>query len=388
MRSGGFVSALVVLAGTGWLTELEAEESGTPGDSPRDRSGPTQDVAGKAAAAKGKTSAGSKGIPWVSLDKGLAQVRVKYIPAVVVYEAPEKPAPLEADESAPQGEAAERGEKRKDSEKPGKSTTSESLGEVLSDVSLKRALRDFVCIRLEPGDLPGPYPPEPEQDSRRGDRRGQKTPTEAGKEPKKAGEPRTPGEGTPAGGGKAPGEGAAPVPEPGKGAEPSTVAGRLRLAPDKSSLLVLSFREEVLLRYDGETPKRSRLSKELARVAGFNRQLAAQARRAEQAIQQSRYAAGVGEKRKAVQFILPFETKEAQSRLDAVAKDQVNKLIEEYRLEAKKAMDAADKLESNRKYTEAIQAYDAVQANYPFPDILQRANVRKGEILRKMTYGF
>jgi hypothetical protein len=29
-----------------------------------------------------------------------------------------------------------------------------------------------------------------------------------------------------------------------------------------------------------------------------------------------------------------------------------------------------------------------VITNYPFKDILQQANKRKGEIFRKMTYGF
>ena len=47
----------------------------------------------------------------------------------------------------------------------------------------------------------------------------------------------------------------------------------------------------------------------------------------------------------------------------------------------------ADKLDREKKYAEAINAFDAVCKNFPFLDILQHANRRKGEILRKVTFG-
>ena len=70
-----------------------------------------------------------------------------------------------------------------------------------------------------------------------------------------------------------------------------------------------------------------------------------------------------------------------------VLKKRVNEVIQEYKAKANEAIGEADKLDREKKYAEAINAFDAVCKNFPFLDILQHANRRKGEILRKVTFG-
>jgi hypothetical protein len=163
----------------------------------------------------------------------------------------------------------------------------------------------------------------------------------------------------------------------------------LELVEGRSALVVLSFREEVVLRHEeGRLPTALRLSKELTRIVKVNKLYAVAARRAEKAINDSRYARSVGKQREAVLIIRPFEDKKLQNGLDPVALEAVKKLIDEYKSQAREAMKAADKLEAQRKFTEAIVAYDDVAKSYPFADIMKQASLRKGEIYRKMTYGF
>lgn len=291
------------------------------------------------------------GVAWLSLQEGLAVVREKYLPAILVYEPGER-------------EAAEAGQEPAESKKGVASPVS-----LVEDASLRRTLKGFVCVRLWAADLAAPYPlPEGDRPEPR---------TEAGKDPRQG---PVPGEG--------PSSGSKPGAAPGRGAELPSAGERLGLAAGAPSLVILSFREEVVARHDGDLPTRTRLGRELRRIAIVNGHYAAAARQAEKAIHDSRYAAGLKRQRDAVRLILKYDDTRVQETLDSVTKEEIVGLIGEYKEAARKAMRSADVLEGNGKYEQAIKEYDAVMAAYPFTDILKFANRRKNEILRKMTFGW
>lgn len=292
-------------------------------------------VCGLEAPAKDKGRDGDGDGDWVTLKAGLEKVRREYDPALIVYVAPSDAGP--------------------EVESPAEPAPIEELLEVNR---IKRVLRYFVRIRLKSDDLAEPYPvPEPEVAAagKKGDRQAK--------------------------------DGAKPAP---RAREEAPATGtRLGLVKGKSALVILSFREEVVLRHEeGRLPTALRFSKELTRIVKVNELYAVAARRAEKAINDSRYARSVGKQREAVLIIRPYEDEKLQKGLDPVALKAVEKLIGEYKSEAREAMKAADRLEAQRKFTEAIVAYDDVSKAYPFADIRKRASIRKGDIYRKMTLGF
>lgn len=292
--------------------------------------------AAEAAAPKAEPPKASKprsgGLGWVGFEEGIREVRKKYVPAAVSYRGP----------------------------KPSGGAPSE-FDAVLRDASVSRALKAFVRIELSAEDLEKAYP---------GDSADAPVAPKAPKAP-------------PAGGGaeaeKAP---AAPAPPA------ASIGGRLAIFPEKPSLVILSFREEVIQRYEDKLPSRQKLAKDLARIAAKEGAAAAEARRAEKAVEDSKYAAGLGKQREAVLIILPFDGKDAQARLDDVARARVVALTTEYRELAEKRMKEADGLESQRKFFEALLAYDQVMAKFPFKDIHLRCVRRRLEIERKMRHGF
>lgn len=274
----------------------------------------------------------SGGLGWMGFEEGIREVRKNYAPAAVIYRGTERGA-----EASPDFDA------------------------VLRDPSVSRVLKAFVRIQLSAEDLEKAYP-EGAADA---------------PVPKKA--PKVPPAGGVEEGEKAP---AAPTPRA------ASVGGRLAIFPEKPSLAILSFREEVVQRYEDKLPSRQKLAKDLARIAEKDRAAAAEARRAEKAVEDSKYAAGLGKQREAVLIILPFDGKDAQARLDPVARARVVALTTEYRELAAKRMKDADDLESKRKFFEALLAYDQVMANFPFKDIHLRCVQRRLEIERKMKHGF
>jgi hypothetical protein len=96
----------------------------------------------------------------------------------------------------------------------------------------------------------------------------------------------------------------------------------------------------------------------------------------------------VGKVREAVLLVRGYEEKSSRTRMDPVLTKAVDECLEAYRAEARKAMVKGDGLDAKKKYTEAIVAYDDVAKNYPLTEIRDACSKRKGELLRKMTYGF
>jgi len=329
-----------------------------------------------------RDSSGSK-TPWLGLDDGLRRLRKEYLPAIVVYELPAPAAPPTVEKAGPDpAPAAKEGARPRPTAKAKESPA--SLVEYLGDRSLSKVLRQFVCIRIQADDLERPYPPLPPRKGAEKDGVAPAGGDEKGKEEAEGGGVPPEKEGAPGGGAPA---------EKGGEAEPAAPAAegagaRLGLVRDKPSIVVISFREEVVLRYEDEIPTRTRMAKDLARVVAVNKLYADQARKVELAMERSRYAARLGNQREAVLCVRDLEAQPEQLKMDPLVKEELVRLIAGYRAAARKEMAAADKLETSRKYTEAIGAYDKVMEKFPFQDILQQSSKRKGEILRKMTYGF
>jgi hypothetical protein len=292
--------------------------------------------AGKAAAKAKKKGAPAAGVEWLSLEAGLQRAREKYLPALVLWDPP-APKVLGTDAA------------------PSPSEPKPFLDDYLGDSSIQKDLKQFVCIRLEGKDLKAPYPRP----------RGQ-APAKGGKEAAK--------ENREMGGKEAAGE----------NSDGPTAADFLNLTEGASALLALSFWEEVVKRYEGELPRKTRLHEELARIWKVNKIYAEEARRVDKLLSDSRRAHKLGVIREAVKLVIPLEGEKAQVRMDPVRKKEAQELIESYKEEAKRAIAEADKLDAQRKYFEAIAALDEVAKNYPFKDVIERTNKRRSEILRKL----
>lgn len=288
-------------------------------------------------------------LEWLSLGPGLVRMREKYLPALVLYDPAVEP-PKDAAKAAGE-DAAPR----------------VFLAEHLTDTATRETLRRFVLVRLEEADLEKPYrPPGGDEQSKDGGK-------------KKAGENDGEAKG-PAGAIEAPPGPTAPAGE--------SVAARLMLTSGRPSLVALSFREEVVRRFDGELPAKTKLRKDLSFVAKVNDIQAGEARRVEPEIEASRYAFKLGKTRDAVLKVLPFGEKDSRQRMDTVLAKRVDDLIEEYRGKAKEALAEGDRLDKERKHDDAIKAFDKAQKEFPFPEVIRQASRRKSEILRKMVTPF
>jgi hypothetical protein len=368
----------VALATSGPLRAGNDEEAKDPGK--------------QAAKAREKTA---KGPDWLTWDQGLLRARDKYLPVILLFDG-QSSSPAKAEAATPEGAKAEAGRAREGEgdvkgngdgvprgvpggvpdgapPKTPPSSSPSSFEESLANESMKDVLKHFVLIRLEASDLARLYT-------------APQTPGELSSSPGKKGEKTAPKKGA---GGKADGGAqpdgpppTAPLPDAGP-----ALSEKFTLSDGKASLVVLNFREEEVLRYDQELPPRPTVRTKLTRVWQVNEIYAKEARRVEAELSTSRYAYRLNNYREAVLKVKPFEGKEAQVRLDTVLKKRVNEVIQEYKGKANEAIRDADKLDREKKYTQAISAFDAVCKNFPFLDIMQQANKRKSEILRKLTFG-
>ena len=345
------------------------------------------------------------GPDWLTWDQGLLRARDKYLPVLIFYNGqsstpPDGNLPPRSPQGdgnnlpprSPQGDGNNlppRSPQGDGNNLPPRSPQGDGnvpaptsgFEESLQDSSLKDVLKHFVLIRLGASELTRPYttPAAP----------GEPSNAPAKKDEKKAGlnkGPRGKVNGGGAGGGQADGPPDGPSDSAPQASGPA-LSEKFSLSQGKASLVVLSFWEEEVLRYDRELPPRSKLKSDLTRVWKVNEIYAREARRVEAELSTSRYAYRLNNYREAVLKIKPFEGKDAQVRLDPVLKKRVNEVIQEYKAKANEAIGEADKLDREKKYAEAINAFDAVCKNFPFLDILQHANRRKGEILRKVTFG-
>jgi len=168
---------------------------------------------------------------------------------------------------------------------------------------------------------------------------------------------------------------------------PRTVGEALELAEGSRSVVILSFWEEVVIRHTAELPRLEALRKELVRVAKVNEVYAQNARRVEPALEKSRYAFQLKNQREAVMKIRDFESEKAQTHMDPVLKDRIKEVIKEYRTLAEVVTREAERLDQERKYLEAIDAYDKLMKDFPFSDIIRDSQKAKTELLRKLSLG-
>lgn len=300
--------------------------------------------------------------PWLDLKDGLEASRKEQLPIVLVY-APSAP-------DRPNGGSAS-ADSARDSTGREKESLAETFEGFLSNSFFKKTLRGFALIRVEPDELDAPYPHPPAAERTDEDR--ERTPRGKGqdggrsvKDRGRRGVKRPP---------RALGRSPTPV---------ESVRRKLALKPEVPSLLVLSFREEVVARHEGHLPKRSVLRKELSRIAKVNEVFAKEDRRVGAILEKSLYAFQSGKRKAAVQLVLPLQKPRWRRRMDDVLKERVDAVIESYRKVAETEMTKGDLLDGKRQYKEALDVFEVVLQEFPFPDIRKRAAVRKGEIWRKV----
>ena len=325
--------------------------SGVPAAVPPGGEGPEK--AGAKAGAPKQKARTDRDLQWLNLEQGIAKLRKESLPALILFR------------------ASGAGEKEGDAPE-----AQPFFAEHLADSGIRGQLKYFVCIRIEAADLEKPYPPLPDESSKfdvkkkDGGGKGDPRKKEAEKEKEKEAAPKD--------GARDPG---APK------AKEISARSKLGLLDGKSSALILSFREEIVLRYDVTAPARTKVRSELERVRKVNQVFVAEARRVEKLLKDSLYAFNLGKTRDAVQMVLPIEKTEAQTRMDDVLKRRVSHVIGQYRAEAEKALKAGGDLEKQRKYDAAAMAYKGVVNDYPFPDVVRRANTRIQEILTQLKTG-
>jgi hypothetical protein len=320
-----------------------------------------QAAGGAARAERDKKESGE----WLALAAGLERMRERYQPAIVWYPGPAgSPGP--------------------------------ALEEMMKEGGFRRTLGRFVLIRLEPADLEKAYPPRPLPELPEGEpgaAKGKQAET-----PKRGGAKGRPGGGDkPApkeegkqGAGEAPADGEVEPPEPGE-----TAGGVLKIPSGVRALVALSFREIAVRRYDLELPKASVLQRELDRIWKVNDVQVQVARQVEKMLDASLKSYKLGDTRAAVLAVRDLESPGARKNMDPLLIERLDGTLKKYRERAEKGMAEAAKLaeegdkdrtiEGRVRYHKAIETYDKVIKEYPFPDVVQKANVKKGEILGKLT---
>ncbi len=293
--------------------------------------------------------AGKKELVWSDLDKGLETVRTKYLPIVIWYDGSEE---------------------EKDAGKGG-------FSEVLGHSSLASNLRKYVLIRVRDTDLTETYrngPSGPRDLSRKALAKAKARAKAKAKNPKKV---------------KPNAKLLAPKEE-----VVVQVGDQLRLPAGQPALLLLDYRERVVERFDGELPKRTKLSSRLRHVAKANSYFAKKAFAIEKVLVEAQRVYLVGNTRAAVLRVRGLESEKARQGMDPVLQGWSAKTIETYRSKARKLLAEAEELEkegdklradSSLKYNKALKAFAKVAQDYPFKDVAEKANRRRADILRKMT---
>ncbi len=364
---GGMLLAALACLGSGRGILLASPEEPKPASKDNGKEAPKPAV-------KPKSKAGPT-LDWLTLEVGLAQVRKKYLPAIVQCDARTS----ESKTGEPSGGAKGANEAEAGDAAP---TKPAFLEDVLSDSTLKDTLKRFVLIRVTAADLEKPYPAPPKLDDAQKKDAAKKAvpraPDKKGKAPVKTAAADDP---------LPPEDPQAPPVDPALGV-PSTIGARLGLSGAQSAIVVLNYWEDSVLAYkEGNPPTRTRLKDELTKVWKVNMIYAEEARKVEPEVEKSKYSSKLGNQRDAVTRVRGYEDAKSQTRMDPNLKKRVNELIQDYRAKAQKAIEEANKLDAAKKYQEAIQSFDKVMADFPFQDILQQANKRKNECLRKLTVG-
>ena len=295
----------------------------------------------------GKPARKAKSV-WRDLPSGLKESRKSSRPIILLYTSSGSSAATGGDrKGTAAGGSADR-PSEKETVGPDLAATFETY---LGTSLFKKTCRGFVLIRLGPDDLDRPYPVRlPERKVRAERRRKRK----------------------------------APPPPASAARPPASVRETFVLPEEKSALLVLSFREQVVRRYRDKLPKKSVLRKKLDRVVKVNRVFAREDRRVSAILEKSLYAFEVGKRKAAVATVVAFESPKARGRMDDTLKARVDAVIKKYRNVAETEMKKGDLLDQRRKYKDALDTFEAVLQDFSFADIRKRAAIRKGEILREL----
>ncbi len=290
--------------------------------------GPPEIVQGQKKRQKAKLAA-----PWLDLGSGLKKSRKSRQPILLLYTATSRDTPSREPATVATDKVAD---------------VAETFESYLRNNGFKRSLRDYVLISLGPADLDEPFPP-----------RVDRTPadTRAGRRTR------------------------LPIRE---AVPPEPIGRKLVLHAGKSTLLVLSFREQLVGRYLDELPKRSTLGKELTRIAKVNKVFAKEDRRVGAILEKSLYAFEAGKRKAAVRLVLPFTKPNSRLRMDDTLKLRVDGVIQQYRKVAATEMKKGDLLDDKRRYKEALDVFENVLQDFSFPKIRKQAAIRKGEIWRKI----
>ncbi len=273
-----------------------------------------------------KSPKAKRAAPWLNLASGLKKSRKSQQPLLILYTASREPAG-EADKVA---------------------DLAETFESYLRNNTFKRSLRDYVLVGLDPADLDASFPPRVDRTA----------------PAKKVGRRRR-----------------IPIRE---AVAPEPIGRKLVLHAQKSTLLVLSFREKLVSRYLDKLPKRSTLRKELTRIAKVNKVFAREDRRVGGILEKSLYAFEAGKRKAAVVLVLPFTKPNSRLRMDDTLKRRVDGVIGQYRKVAATEMKKGDLLDGKRKYKAALDVYEVVLQDFAFPKIRKQAAIRKGEIWRKI----
>ncbi len=177
------------------------------------------------------------------------------------------------------------------------------------------------------------------------------------------------------------------APEKKKEATKKRIRETLGIVPGVPAMVVLDFRERVVRRYQEKLPPQGVLRRELKRIALNLSKLAATARRIEKLMESAEYSYALGETRVAVQRILPLDDQKVQRTLDPVLAERLASVLSRYKDDAAKAMAVGEALESERRYLEAVQAYQKAAFRFPFPEILKKSAIRQGVAMRKAQGG-
>jgi hypothetical protein len=73
--------------------------------------------------------------------------------------------------------------------------------------------------------------------------------------------------------------------------------------------------------------------------------------------------------------------------LDSALAERLDSVLDRYKSDAADAMAIGEALEAERRFLEAVKAYQKAAFEYPFPEILKTSAIRQGTAMRKARGG-
>lgn len=154
---------------------------------------------------------------------------------------------------------------------------------------------------------------------------------------------------------------------------------------EKPAVFLLDFRGVVLFRWSGEMPKRTPLFKEMSKAQTRNALVADQYRLCQEKADKARYAVTLEEYRKAVLLVLEAEhmALPAESPPAKAVAEARKSLEERYRVADAEARDLEDK----KRYEPALEKYQAMREQFPFPERLKELDRKIARLMHHLGLG-